>query len=113
MQPGYVGSRTSPMDFEQTGTRELVAEDFVYALKRHTTTRITTPIYGVFSEYVLGLAEYSDLIKKEDAKLRQGLDPASQDKPFLDFRPDLFGDDALGVFDRTEELSFLFLKGFQ
>jgi ABC-type transport system substrate-binding protein len=68
------------------GTRELVAEDFVYALKRHATTRITAPIYSTFAEYVLGLKEYGALIKAEDAKLRQGLDVASLDKPFLDFR---------------------------
>ncbi len=86
MKPGELGERRTPMAFEQTGTRELVAEDFVYALKRHATTRITTPIFGVFSEYVLGLKEYGELIKKEDAKLREGTDPASQDKPFLDFR---------------------------
>jgi ABC-type transport system substrate-binding protein len=85
MKPGELGARDTPLAFEQ-GTRELVADDFVYALKRHATTRITTPIFGVFSEYVIGLAEYSDLIKKEDAKLRQGTDPASLDKPFLDFR---------------------------
>jgi ABC-type transport system substrate-binding protein len=86
MKPGEIGARRSPMEFEHSGTRELVAEDFVYALKRHATTRITTPIYGVFSEYVIGLADYSELIKKEDAKLREGLDPSSLDKPFLDFR---------------------------
>jgi ABC-type transport system substrate-binding protein len=86
MKPGEIGKRRSPMDFEHQGTRELVAEDFVYALKRHATTRITTPIYGVFSEYVIGLADYGELIKKEDAKLREGLDPSSLDKPFLDFR---------------------------
>ena len=86
MKAGELGERRSPLAFEHSGTRELVAEDFVYALKRHATTRITTPIFGVFSEYVLGLADYGELIKKEDAKLRQGLDPASQDKPFLDFR---------------------------
>jgi ABC-type transport system substrate-binding protein len=86
MKPGEVGERQSPLAFEYSGTRELVAEDFVYALKRHTTPRITTPIYGVFSEYVIGLAEYSELIKKEDAKLRQGTDASSLDKPFLDFR---------------------------
>jgi ABC-type transport system substrate-binding protein len=86
MKPGEIGDRHSPMDFEHTGTRELVAEDFVYALKRHATTRITTPIFGVFSEYVIGLAQYGELIRKEDAKLRQGLDPSSLDKPFLDFR---------------------------
>jgi ABC-type transport system substrate-binding protein len=85
MKPDEIGERRSPMEFEQ-GTRELVADDFVYALKRHATTRITTPIYGIFSEYVQGLKEYGDLIKKEDAKLRAGTDPASLDKPFLDFR---------------------------
>lgn len=86
MKPGELGHRESPMAFEHQGTRELVAEDFVYALKRHATTRITTPIFGVFSEYVIGLAGYSELIKKEDAKLRAGTDPSNLDKPFLDFR---------------------------
>ena len=86
MKPGDLGSRRSPLQFEQVGTRELVAEDFVYALKRHATTRITTPIAGIFSEYVLGLKEYMALVKAEDAKLRKGQDPASLDKPFLDFR---------------------------
>ena len=85
MKPGEVGDRRSPMEFEQ-GTRELVADDFVYALKRHATTRITTPIFGIFSEYVVGLKDYGELVKKEDAKLRHGTDPASADKPFLDFR---------------------------
>ena len=86
MKPGQLGDRRTPMEFEHTGTRELTAEDFVYAVKRHATTRITTPIYGIFSEYVLGLKEYGALIKAEDKKLREGLDPASLDKPFLDFR---------------------------
>jgi ABC-type transport system substrate-binding protein len=76
----------SPHDFAQTGTRELVAEDFVYALKRHATPRIEAPIYGIFSEHVLGLKEYGELIRAEDKKLRQGLSPAVLDKPFLDFR---------------------------
>lgn len=86
MKPGELGEWRSPIDFPHTGTRELVADDFVYALKRHATTRITTPIFGIFSEYVVGLKDYGLLIKQEDAKLREGLDPASQDKPFLDFR---------------------------
>jgi ABC-type transport system substrate-binding protein len=86
MKPGEVGERRTPLDFEHQGTRELVAEDFVYALKRHATTRITAPIYSTFAEYVVGLKEYGELIRREDAKLREGLDPASLDKPFLDFR---------------------------
>ncbi|MCY7316451.1 MAG: ABC transporter substrate-binding protein [Rubrivivax sp.] len=86
MQPGALGERRTPLDFEHQGTRELVAEDFVYAIKRHATTRITAPIYSTFAEYVVGLKEYGKLVKSEDAKLRRGLDAASQDKPFLDFR---------------------------
>ncbi|HSV70660.1 MAG TPA: ABC transporter substrate-binding protein [Methylibium sp.] len=86
MSPGELGSRRTPLDFEHTGTRELVAEDYVYALKRHATTRITTPIAGIFSEYVIGLKDYMARVRAEDAKLRKGLDPASLDKPFLDFR---------------------------
>jgi ABC-type transport system substrate-binding protein len=86
LKPGELGSRQSPLEFAKMGTRELVAEDYVYALKRHATTRIIAPIYSIFSEYVIGLKEYGDLIKREDAKLRAGLDPSSQDLPFLDFR---------------------------
>jgi ABC-type transport system substrate-binding protein len=37
MKPGELGKRRTPLEFEQSGTRELVAEDFVYALKRHHT----------------------------------------------------------------------------
>jgi hypothetical protein len=70
MKPGDLGARRTPLQFEHQGTRELVAEDFVYALKRHATTRITTPIFGTFAEYVVGLADYGKLIKAEDAKLR-------------------------------------------
>lgn len=86
MKPGELGTRRTPLDFEHTGTRELVAEDYVYALKRHATTRITTPIAGIFSEYVVGLKDYMALVKAEDAKLMAGRDRSSQDKPFLDFR---------------------------
>jgi ABC-type transport system substrate-binding protein len=86
LQPGELGARRSPLAFEHQGTRELVAEDFVYGLKRHATTRVTTPISGIFSEYIVGLKDYMALVKREDARLRAGLDPASLDKPFLDFR---------------------------
>ncbi|ACB34300.1 extracellular solute-binding protein family 5 [Leptothrix cholodnii SP-6] len=86
LSAAQVGERTSPWQFEVTGTRELVAEDFVYGLKRHATTRVTTPIFGIFAEYIVGLKEYGALVKQEDAKLRAGLDPAALDKPFLDFR---------------------------
>ena len=87
MKPGELGGRFSPLQFAHQGTRELVAQDYVYAFKRHATTRITTPVFGIFSEYVIGLKDYRAMVIKEDAKLRAHTDPASLDKPFLDFRP--------------------------
>jgi ABC-type transport system substrate-binding protein len=81
-----LGSKRSPWEFEHQGTRELVAEDFVYALKRHATTRIEAPVFAVFADYVVGLKEYAALVQREDAKLLQGLPADARDKPFLDFR---------------------------
>ncbi|MEO7010130.1 MAG: ABC transporter substrate-binding protein, partial [Caldimonas sp.] len=86
MKPGEVGDRRSPWQFAVRGTRELVAADFVYALKRQATPRIPAPVFGLFSESVVGLKDYGKLIRAEDKKLRAGLDPAALDKPFLDFR---------------------------
>ncbi len=86
LRPGELGERTSPLQFEHSGTRELVADDFVYAFKRHATTRIVAPIFGLFSEHVIGLKDYGKRIKAEDAQLLRGLPEASPDKPFLDLR---------------------------
>ena len=92
-QPRYLqlsgqqlGDKRSPLAFEHQGTRELVADDFVYALKRHATTRIEAPVFAVFADYLIGLREYADLIKREDAKVMADLPKDIRDKPFLDFR---------------------------
>ncbi|MDE2048335.1 MAG: peptide ABC transporter substrate-binding protein, partial [Betaproteobacteria bacterium] len=81
-----VGDKRTPFDFAKSGTRELTADDFVYAVKRHATTRIIAPIFAVLSENIIGLKDYGELIKREDAKLLAGLPKDSLDKPFLDFR---------------------------
>ena len=86
LAPDQLGEKRSPWDFAKQGTRELVADDYVYAFKRHATTRIEAPIYAIFSEYLLGLKEYGALIKAEDQKLLAGRAESSPDKPFLDFR---------------------------
>jgi ABC-type transport system substrate-binding protein len=81
-----LGDKRSPHDFEYQGTRELVAEDYVYALKRHASPRIETPVAAVFSDYVIGLKDYVQLIQAESVKQLQGLPEDIRDKPFLDFR---------------------------
>ncbi len=56
-------------DFTQSGTRELVAEDYVYQIKRLAHPRLFSPILGVMSEYIVGLAEYSKTLEKANRSL--------------------------------------------
>ncbi|WP_157266710.1 ABC transporter substrate-binding protein [Azohydromonas aeria] len=86
LQAGDVGDRRSPLEFEHRDTRELTAEDFVYALKRHASPRVEAPVFGVFSEHVLGLKELGATLRQADAELRRGLPASALDRPFLDLR---------------------------
>ena len=46
-------------DFRETGTRELVAADYVYQLKRLAHPQLNSPILGLMSEYIVGLEDYA------------------------------------------------------
>ena len=45
-------------DFENTGTRELTAEDYVYQIKRIASPYLHSPIAGVMREYIVGFDEF-------------------------------------------------------
>ena len=81
-----LGDKRTPFDFEQQGTRELTAHDYVYAIKRLATTRIKSPSFSPMAEHIKGLKEYGELITKEDEKLRNGKPLTDRNLPFLDFR---------------------------
>ncbi|MGE3481138.1 MAG: ABC transporter substrate-binding protein [Gammaproteobacteria bacterium] len=49
----------SMADFARTGTRELVAADYVYQIKRLAHPRVHSPILGLMGEYIVGLREYA------------------------------------------------------
>lgn len=51
-------------DFKQTATRELVAADYVYQIKRLADPKVNSPIYGVMQEYIVGFAEFRAEIQK-------------------------------------------------
>ncbi len=59
-------------DFEQTDTRELKAQDFVYQIKRLAHPEIHSPILGLMGEHIVGLTDYAQQLRE----LRQ------QDQPF-------------------------------
>ena len=73
-------------DFKETGTRELTADDYVYAIRRLATPRIKSPSFSTMSDYIVGLKEYGETIVAADKALRKDLAPTDRDLPFLDFR---------------------------
>lgn len=52
-------------DFEQTGTRELKAADFVYQIKRLAHPDTSSPILGVMAEHIVGLGELASQINQD------------------------------------------------
>ena len=52
-------------DFERTATRELVAADYVFAVRRLADPRLSCPIIGTLEECILGLADYGDALDKD------------------------------------------------
>jgi len=65
-------------DFEHTGSRELVAADYIYQIKRLAHPKLHSPIFGLMADYIIGLREYADI-------LRQSIEAIPGDT-FLDLR---------------------------
>jgi len=51
-------------DFKNTGARELTAEDYVYQIKRLASPTVSSPIFGVMSEHIVGFKEYAKTLQK-------------------------------------------------
>ncbi len=51
-----------------TGTRELIADDYIYQIKRLAHPRLHSPIFGLMQEYVVGLRELASELKKSDTR---------------------------------------------
>ena len=73
-------------DFAATGTRELVADDYVYAIRRLATPRVVSPSFSTMADYIVGLKDYGAKIAATDKALRANIPPTERDLPFLDFR---------------------------
>jgi oligopeptide transport system substrate-binding protein len=49
-------------DFKASGTRELVAADYVYQIKRLAHPRLHSPIFGLMGDIIVGLKEYAQTL---------------------------------------------------
>ena len=54
----------SPYELPNLATRELLADDYIYQIKRLAHPRLHSPIFGLMSEYIVGLREYAEHLKK-------------------------------------------------
>ncbi|EAR23477.1 ABC transporter substrate-binding protein [Nitrococcus mobilis] len=69
-------------DFRHTGSRLLTTADFVYQIKRLAHPGLNSPIFGLMSEYILGLDQYAKRLRPiyDELKREQGT------SAFLDLR---------------------------
>ena len=51
-------------DFKKQSSRELMAEDYVYQVKRLAHPKVNSPIYGLMQKYIVGLSGYSKQLKE-------------------------------------------------
>ena len=84
LAPGALRDKYAIPDFEQTGTRELTAADYVYAIRRLASPRVVSPIYSVMAEHIVGMREYGDRLRQADAARREAA--GGGELPWLDLR---------------------------
>ena len=59
-------------DFEKTGTRELVAADYVHQIKRLAHPQLHSPVLGLMGQYIVGLKALAGELARAAKALPQG-----------------------------------------
>jgi len=73
-------------DFDDTGSRELVAADYVYQIKRLAHPRLQSPILGIMSDYIVDLKDYAARLDAVNQGLAATAEQAGEPPPWLDLR---------------------------
>lgn len=63
-------------DFKQTGTRELLAEDYVYQIKRLAYPKIQSPIAELMKQYIVGFDAFYETARDIEPETLKGLELA-------------------------------------
>lgn len=87
---GALEGRYAIADFSETGTRELTAHDYVYAIRRLASPRVASPIYATLAQHVVGFAAFGEQLKAQDTQWRESLEPGQSQLPWLDLRQESF-----------------------
>ncbi len=68
-----VDALRSPYDLP-LGTRALTADDYLYQIKRLASPRLHSPVFGLMAEYIVGLQDLAERLKKLDTRKGEWLD---------------------------------------
>lgn len=63
----------TPYDLPGLATRELLADDYIYQIKRLAHPHLHSPIFGLMSEYIVGLDDLAKRLKAASAGLPKDL----------------------------------------
>ena len=70
------------LDFPKHSTRELLATDYVYQIKRLADPMTRSPLAGVFAEHIVGFSDFREevkLLRKQLGKKKEWLDLRKMD----------------------------------
>jgi oligopeptide transport system substrate-binding protein len=59
-------------DFPHDGSRELTAHDYVFQIKRLAHPKLHSPILGLMSDYIVGLKNYSAMLRTAAGRAQSG-----------------------------------------
>ena len=79
--PDGLAGRAALADFEQVGTRELVAEDYVYEIKRLAHPRLHSPVAGLMGKYIKGLDAFGATLAAAEATSGTPVDLRAHELP--------------------------------
>ena len=82
LDPALVSEVNSLSGFHETGTRELVAADYIYQIKRLAFAPNHSPIASLMAEHIRGFADFS----KRASAAHEKLEIEAADPPWLDLR---------------------------
>ena len=81
LSPAQIESVNTLADFAEQGSREVIADDFVYQIKRLASPRLHSPIAGVMGEYIIGFTEFGEQLEQAEQQREAG-----EGEAFLDLR---------------------------
>ncbi|MHB8454830.1 MAG: ABC transporter substrate-binding protein [Acidiferrobacterales bacterium] len=83
LSSAQLAGKRSLAGFTHTGTRELVAADYVYEIKRLASPWVHSPLFSLLSNYIVGFRRYAHTLSRMSARM-----PSVSGEPaYIDLAP--------------------------